>query len=278
MPLTRYRRFVMRIFFSLIRVISRDLLTYPVSLFMWVTIDLIGPFSFLFIWIFAYQHQSTIGGLNVGQMVAYYLGVVIVNSLVTVHQHWDIQYAIRFGEVRKYLARPLSYPLYLTLEALVWRVYSMTLNVPIVLIVFLVARSTLHTSIPSPLTLHFLLASFVALCLWMAISHTLGYLAFFMERPSGIYNLFYITISVASGEVIPLSLFPHSIDRALHALPFPYLLGFPIESFATSMSTGTFWTGIGIGTLWVVGFTVLAITLWKVGLRRYDAPEGQEQS
>ena len=55
------------------------------------------------------------------------------------------------------------------------------------------------------------------------------------------------------------------------SLPFQYLAYFPAAVLVGKIQGAAIWNGLLIELVWAVAFIVLARTLWRLGLRRYES-------
>src|SRR5512136_757721 len=104
---------------------------------------MIPPLIYLLVWSTAADGR-TLGGLNRGEFVAYYLALILVNQLTYSQTNWTVGDLIRYGQMNRLLVRPLS-PLYDALASEVaGKVVYMVFDVPVVVMLALILRPELH--------------------------------------------------------------------------------------------------------------------------------------
>jgi ABC-2 type transport system permease protein len=74
-----------------------------------------------------------------------------------------------------------------------------------------------------------------------------------------------------SGYLIPLSLFPHWLDRAARFLPFCYLQAFPVETLLGIRDRTQALVGLFMQLGWAALAWVALLLLWHRGLKRFAA-------
>jgi ABC-2 type transport system permease protein len=232
---------------------------------------MISPLIYLLVWSTAVGGK-TLGGLNRGEFVAYYLVLILVNQLTYSQTNWTVGDLIRYGQMNRLLVRPLS-PLYDALSSEVaGKVVYMTFDVPIVVVLALVLRPELH------LTPRNVLALVPALGLAWVLRFFWGYwialLAFWATRADALLAVQDALIFLLAGQVAPVALLPVGLRSAAIVLPFRYMVGFPVEVLTGQLDTSGLWTGFAVQAGWLVVALTLSTIVWRVGVKRYSAVGG----
>ena len=255
------------------RIAALDIFAYRSLLFFWAFFDMLYPFSLIFVWLTVYQGQALVGGLTQSQMVLYYVGILIVTTTVSVHSEWDIKDDITHGTLKGYLARPFSFTLFRLVDALTWRLYSGSVAVPLAFLAIAILNATTHLGAPYPVSWQFILALLGSLGVFASMTFCLGYLTFFFERPYSIFHANGTLRTLASGYVLPLSLFPVWAQHITNVLPYKWQYDFPVSVLIGRVDQSAFWHGITLQAGWTILFALGATALWQIGIKRYDAPE-----
>jgi len=232
---------------------------------------MIPPLIYLLVWSTA-ASGKTIGGLNQGEFVAYYLVLILVNQLTFSQTSWTVGDLIRYGQMNRLLVRPLS-PVYDALSSEVaGKVVYMLFDVPIVAALALILHPELH------LTPRNVLAFVPALGLAWMLRFFWGYwialLAFWAARADALLAVQDALIFLLAGQVAPIQLLPDGLRNAALALPFRYMVGFPVEVVTGQLDTFGLWTGFAFQVGWLVIALALSASVWRVGLKRYSAVGG----
>lgn len=235
--------------------------------FMWM----VPPLVSLFVWSTA-AGEETIGGLSRGELVAYYLILILINQLTYAQTNWTVGDVIRSGNMNALLLRPMS-PVYDALASeIAGKVVYMAFMIPATTILALILRPELH------LTLHSGLAFVPALALAWALRFFWGYglalLAFWATRADGLLALQDSLVFLLAGQIAPTALLPGLLQKAAMALPFRYMIGFPVEVLTGQLSAAEILAGFAIQAGWLAVALVLFTALWRAGVRRYSAVGG----
>lgn len=232
---------------------------------------MIPPLIYLFVWSTAAGGQ-TIGGFGRGEFVAYYLVLILVNQLTYSQTNWTVGDVIRSGGLTPWLLRPMS-PLYHALSSEVaGKVVYMIFVMPVTAILALLLRPELH------ITLRNAVAFMPALALAWALRFFWGYwlalLAFWATRADALLAAQDALVFLLAGQVAPTALLPGALKTLATALPFRYMVGFPVEVLTGKVQGSGLLTGFAWQIAWLGVALALSAAMWRRGLRRYTAVGG----
>jgi ABC-2 type transport system permease protein len=69
----------------------------------------------------------------------------------------------------------------------------------------------------------------------------------------------------------PLTLFPAPVQALAAALPFRWMLAFPVELLLGRLSPADAAIGLAVQASWLAGSLALLGVFWRTGLRKYTA-------
>jgi ABC-2 type transport system permease protein len=226
---------------------------------------------YLLVWSTA-AGEEPVGGLSRGEMVGYYVVLILVNQLTFSTNNWTMGDGIRYGRMNFLLVRPLS-PIYdaLASEAAV-KVVFMTFALPLAAILALLLHPEMHVTWGNALA--FLPALVLAWALRWLWGYWLALLSFWATRADALLSLQESLVFLIGGQVAPTLLLPDLLQGAARALPFRYMAAFPVEVLAGQLTPAEIGAGLAIQTTWLGVALLLFVALWRAGLRRYSAVGG----
>ena len=201
----------------------------------------------VFIWRALFESRGEdIRGFDFGQMVYYFLVVLLVDNLVTpTDDEWQIAAEIREGQINHFLSKPVDHIAYRTSLFLSARLLYTAVTILPVIGVF----AWFHEFIVlprDPLTWPLFLVSLVmAGAIQFLIAYALAMFAFWILEISTIVFILY-----------------------------SFELYFPVAVLMEKVRGAELWMGLAIQAGWVIACFLAARLMWRAGLRRYESVGG----
>ncbi len=230
----------------------------------------------VFIWRALFESRGAdIRGYDFGQMVYYFLVVLLVDNLVTpTDDEWQIAADIREGHINNFLSKPVDYLSFRASLFLSTRLLYTAVTIVPVIAVFAWFREFIVLP-EDPLTWPLFAVSLVmAAALQFLIAYALAMLAFWILEISTVVFILYSFEYYLSGRLFPLDVMPDWMQTALMILPFTYELYFPVAVLMEKVQGRALWTGLAIQAGWVILAYLWARFMWRKGLRRYESVGG----
>jgi len=257
-----------RAFPTLFRVGLAEMVAYRTEFLIWILTTNM-PLVMMGLWT-AVAAEGPIGHFGKRQFVAYYLATLIIRLLTSTWMVWELTMEIRHGRLATRLLRPLHPLLAYAAQHLAAVPLRLLVTLPLLAVLWLAAGEELTVNDPARLAI--LIASLVGA--WLLLFFTMaviGSLALFVDSALAVFEIWLGLHFVLSGYLIPLQLLPPWISAAAYALPFRYTLGLPVEILVGLVDTRTALADLGIQWLYVAGFFVTAVMIWRAGMRRFVA-------
>jgi ABC-2 type transport system permease protein len=208
-----------------------------------------------------------------GSFVAYFLSAFIVRQLISSWAAWEINYEVRQGTLSMRLLRPVHPVLMYLVQNLVYLPLRAVVTAPVV-VILLLSPGAAHLEKHWVTWVVFLASLAGGWMINFFANIAIGALSFTMESSVKIMDVWLAAFFVFSGYLFPLDLFPPWLRAITAWLPFRYQLGLPVE-LATGMHALPEALALLAGQwAWAAAFMVLSLTLWRVGVRRFQAYGG----
>jgi ABC-2 type transport system permease protein len=228
----------------------------------------------IFLWRAMYDGSDTkqLSGYTFSALIMYFATVVFVENLITpTEDEWQIAGDIRDGKLSAILLKPINYLAYRFTLYVSYRFLYTLIILPGVLLIFLFLRE--HIRLPGDVGTWaaFAVSTVLAALIQFFIAYTLAMLAFWLLEISTVVFIVMSFEYFLSGQIFPLDMLPPWLYQIVKYSPFPYELYFPVQIFMGRVTGDTLTQGLIIQASWVVILYLLATTLWRAGLRKYQA-------
>lgn len=238
---------------------------------VWFLVSLLNPLLLLIFWYGALGTAGgEIGGWRLPSITAYYFLLIIASSLLVVHiEEVVAYYDIYQGWLANYLLRPVGYLWYKLLQELPYRLLQASFGV----VAFVFFRIIFGDIAPLDLgvdnIVRSLLISLFAFCISFLLKMALGLSALWTTDFTGLAQLTEVIFLLLGGFVVPLTLFPTWLEKIAYALPFSYIVYFPVVSFQGKLAAPDALWVLGIQLVWIAVLFGLYSFLWKRGVRKF---------
>jgi len=230
----------------------------------------------VFIWRALFESRGAdIRGYDFGQMIYYFLVVLLVDNLITpTDDEWQIASDIREGQINNFLSKPVDYLWYRVSIFLSSRLLYTAVTIFPVAAVFYWFRDFIvlpQEIVTWPL---FFLSLVMAAAIQFLIAYALAMLAFWILEISTVVFILYSFEYYLSGRLFPLDVMPDWLQATLTWLPFTYELYFPVAVLMEKVKGQELWRGLCIQAGWVLISYAAARLMWRKGIRRYESVGG----
>lgn len=238
---------------------------------LYIAMSILNPLTMIYLWKGALSPTDTIGIYNLSDLNTYFLTLLLLNNLLTVHIEDRIASKhIQNGEILGYLLKPMSY---------YWQNFTTEMSyrfnqgvIAIVTIVILV--STLHISFLHPTLIHYL-EFFLMGCVGLMVSFTykyiLGLTAFWLTDTNGLFNTLIVVELLLGGFVMPIGLYPDWVKLIAHLTPFPYIYYYPSQALLGKLSQTQFIESLTVQLFVLLLLALTAKLTWKNGIKKFTA-------
>jgi ABC-2 type transport system permease protein len=268
-------RALLKAYPTLLRVGLAEAVAYRAEMIVWMLTTTM-PLVSLALWhaVAASGGPLGIGGRFGGkELTAYFLAGLIVRQLTSCWVVWEMNQEIRSGTLSMRMLRPIHPLIAYSAENLAALPLRGALVLPIATIMLIVVGPS-HLAgdwLMLPMILLSLVGAWLITFLCMASIGTLG---FFLESSNSVFDIYLGLFFALSGYLFPLEFLTARapfISGLTKALPFYYMLGFPIELILGLHSRSDALMRLGVEWAWVLAFALLTALLWRRGMKRFNA-------
>jgi ABC-2 type transport system permease protein len=213
-----------------------------------------------FIWYALYKGKGPVENVSLHVMLSY---ILISQALQGIHSAgtplWEIQQRVRTGDIAMEMLKPYDYPLRMLFSDLgSMAFYLITAVLPLYTVIFLLMKPLLPASFGQGIL--FIVSAVLGYLIRYSIELTFGLFTFWLVETGGVEDIFYFSISLFSGSVIPLWFFPDWLEKVAGYLPFQGIYFVPNAIFVGQLG--------GQALLW----TLVTQVIWLLvcyGLLRF---------
>ena len=252
---------------TLLRVGFAGAVAYRAEMLVWM-LTMTMPFVSLALWS-AVAADAPVGRFDQKSFVAYFLATVVVRQLTGSWIVWELIQEIKSGALSSRLLKPIHPLVVYSAENL----SAVPLRALFATPVALIAIASGGAALPRQpyVVAAFLLSLFGAWAITFFVMTIVGCLSFFIESSASILEVWLSLFMVLSGYLVPLELFPGWVRDVADVLPFRYMLGFPVEILIGMSNDAAIARGLAMQLGYGCASAVLALALWRAGVRRFGA-------
>jgi len=203
-------------------------------------------------------------------LTTYYLALLLVQLMTVSYENHTLSNGIYAGAFSHELLKPQPPVLGTIGENCALRIWHVLIGLPLLAVLWLVTGVTFAIE---PLLLA-VPALLLAAVLRFIFTYMLALSAFWTQQAHGAVGFGETLIFLLGGSAAPLAFFPGTFQAIGEVLPFRAMLGLPAEIATGSLDREQILTGYAWQIIWTVVFAVVAVVVWRRGVRRFTAVGG----
>ncbi len=212
--------------------------------------------------------NGSIGSYSYQSIMSYFLLVQILSSFVFSQIGFTIVEDVNKGEFNQYLLKPIAYLPFRFLFDLSRNTFRTLIGTVIfgtIIAVFYGGIPIFASKIP------FVFASVIGgYMINFCILSMLGMSSFWLENTRRIIFIYFGMLTIFSGMIVPLNLFPPLFLNIISRLPFGYIFFYPIQVLQATSITPEIISGLMIQWAYAIGLYSLAYLMFRRGVRRFE--------
>ena len=245
-------------------------LEYRASFFASMVNTVIGPVTYLLVWL-AVAEQGITLPYSRSQFVTYYLWLSLISMLTSCWLSGFLAESIRLGKLSARLLRPSPYILHYAGNNLGEKLVKLPLLLPSLAVTLIAFRGDLRLPTDPRLLAIFAAALPLAAIVAFLLDVVLASLAFWIHDVGGLLRLKELAAAFLSGRLVPLVFLPASLAPLMIVQPFRYTLSFPLELLTGELGWTSAWHGLMWQIAWCLVLWAVYRLQWRYGLRAYSA-------
>jgi ABC-2 type transport system permease protein len=200
-------------------------------------------------------------------------GIFILRALVLSSRAVDIAGEISGGDLTNFLLKPLNYIKYWFTRDISSKALNLSFATVEIVILYFFLKPTFFVQ-TNPLQIFlFLAAVLFAIVMFFGLLVLVNFITFWLPEGGWASQFLIIVIftEFLSGAVFPIDILPEAIQNVLYALPFPYLMFFPLQVYLGKLSMEATLQGLLVSGFWMVVLIFTMNQVWTRGIKRYSA-------
>jgi ABC-2 type transport system permease protein len=258
---------------ALLRIAIAAELQYRAAGVIWLLGSIVEPLIYLVVWSTAARAAGgALEGFTPPDFAAYYLVLMVVNQLTGSWLMHEMQWRIQNGSLSFLLLRPL-HPVHGDLaENLAHKLVMLVVMLPAAALVGWGFAARFETGALSLAA--FAPAFALAFALRFAVEWVLALGAFWTTRVLAVNQAYFAVLFFLSGRAAPTELLPGALEALALALPFRWMVAFPVEVLLGRVAPREIALGLAIQLAWLGVALAGSALLWRRAVRRFSAVGG----
>ena len=258
---------LMRLYWAFARVGFINTLAYRLRYYTGIVTYFIYVSVYYFIWKAIYAHSASIEGFDFAHLLTY-IGVGwIIRSFYFNNIDQDLAYQVIEGRLAMDLIKPVNIQVMYVARAAGESVFRLALlTVPTALVLFLVYPLRLPVGIGHAAA--FLVSVLLSFLIVAAINFAVGTFALRLQSILGLMRAKFFLLELFSGLLLPMTFFPHMVQKILGVMPFEYISYVPMLIYLGKLNGGGLARAIAIQIFWVAILFALGDGLWRWSTRK----------
>lgn len=265
--------FLRDLYATFIRISIAVEIQYRASSAIWLMGMVIEPVIYLAVWSAAANAQGgSLAGYGPHEFAAYYLVLAAVNQITSGWHMWEFQYRVQQGQFAFLLLRPV-HPIHGDLaENLAHKLAMQVALLPALGLLALAFQP--HAELHAWSLALFVPALVLAFAVRFVFEWALALACFWTTRIMAVNQAYFAVLFFLSGRVAPLALLPLWLRAVADALPFRFMVAFPVELALGRVSRADALEGLALQLVWTAAGAALLALLWPRALRRFSSVGG----
>lgn len=261
-------------YFFIFKLTWQQYLAYRLNLMLEVGGGIFQTLITVAVWslLFYFGSAQVIAGFSQPEMITYVLGGGVISSFLLLHRQGDdISDDINKGGLSAWLAKPVSPNLMWLVKDICRKYFTFFIGLfaYAVILWFFSDRLVLPVSLFAAFLVLFF--TFLAALIHFGLFYIFSVMAFWFNQTWGPRTLLRVIMELASGILLPLSLFPSGWLQFLNLLPFKFFAYVPMQMYLGNFSGKEIIFELLSALAWLLIIFSVSVVLWRRGMKAYSA-------
>jgi ABC-2 type transport system permease protein len=245
-------------------------LQYRASGMIWMIGGILEPTIYLVVWATVAEGQGgSAGGYSANDFASYFITQMFVSHFTFSWIMHEFQFRIQQGGFNMLLLRPI-HPIHSDIaDNLAYKLVMLVVLLPAAPVLAYLFEPRFDISWWAALL--FVPALVLAFAIRFLFEWSLALAAFWTTRINAVNQTYFALHAFLSGRVAPMAVLPAFLQTIAVALPFYWMLAFPVELLLGRLTLDEAIRGLGIQLVWVGVAGAVLFALWRVAVKRYSA-------
>ena len=248
-----------------------ETVAYRFNFVMWRIRVVFQMLTVYFLWLAIIPENGDFLGYTKPLMLTYVLGTSLIASIALASRSYGIGDEINNGNLSNFLIKPINYFLYWFSKDMGDKAMNILFSVLELTMLFLLLHPPIFIQTNIFIIFLALISSVIALILYFLFNILLGLIGFWSPDVWAPRFIFIILLNFFAGSLFPLDILPKSVFYFLRALPFTYILYFPLKIYLGQLSQIEIYIGVFISAIWVLIIYWFVRIIWAKGIAAYTA-------
>jgi ABC-2 type transport system permease protein len=260
-------RKALRVYWAFARVGFINTLAFRLRYYTGIVTYFIYVSVYYFIWKAIYEHSASIEGFDFAHLLTY-IGVGwIIRSFYFNNIDQDLAYQVIEGRLAMDLIKPVNIQLMYVARAAGESVFRMALlTIPTAVLLFWVFP--LRPPVGFGHAGAFLISVVLSFLIVAAINFAVGTFALRLQSILGLMRAKFFLLELFSGLLLPMTFFPHVVQKILGVMPFEYISYIPMLIYLGKLNSVGVARALGMQILWIAILLGIGDGLWRWSTRK----------
>jgi len=264
----------MQKYWSIFKISFEQEFAYRLNFILWRVRNVFQILLTYFLWSTVFSNpQTEIFGYDRTKILTYVFGIMIVRALVLSARAMDVSSDIAQGDLSNYLLKPLSYFKYWFTRDISSKALNLIFAAIEFAVLFVILKPPFFLQTNAVALLAFFVTIILAVLIYFFLLFLISSIPFWAPELgwSSHFLVTVVIIEALSGSLFPINILPGLLQSIALALPFPYLIYFPVEVYLGNITGTALIGGLMIAVAWTGVLWIALNFVWQKGLKVYQA-------